>query len=377
MNEPFTPEQIEVYLSAQGWAELERGRAASLWKDAGTDTSVVVPQILDAPDYMKRVGILIDTLSAQEKSDRESLLTDIGLVYFDVVPFSVEPAESFSGSVPLQAGVDFYNAVRRNVVSAAAATIRRASSYGRAIPKAAPSHAKKVHLGQTERGSYVVPVLSRASFGPVEVPKVPSDRLDLDVEESLFDRRVLVTLARSLETVHEIVVSSSKEPTANTLFDAVREGVSRDLCLGILQSISSDDVGSMRVRFQWSVASPAPARTPDVEFPKESHAAISRLADRLEKLDPPSEQVLYGAITRLTHEPGEPEGRVGMQTMIGRKQRTIWMTLDQEQYRIARECHDQRMVIVRGKLHRARGGGLELETSYIGPDQSLFSDELT
>ncbi len=122
-------------------------------------------------------------------------------------------------------------------------------------------------------------------------------------------------------------------------------------------------------------AVPAPeGLVKEVSFPKESAAVIERIAEELRTTPREREDILYGLITDLHWDPDEDERgrRVGMETVIERRRRTVWFNLDEASYERALRYHPLRQrVVVRGVLRTVSGQQPTIQVSYFGPDPAL------
>jgi hypothetical protein len=196
------------------------------------------------------------------------------------------------------------------------------------------------------------------------------------VEESLFDRRVLTTFAGALGVLEEITTSDHEARRAE-ITDAVSSGVSRELCLNLAKALDVQEISGIDIGFEWAPATVQPRDVPArVSFSDESAKVLHSLAESLKILDQPREDVIYGMVTDLRHRSNDPEGRVGVEAMIGRRPRTVWMNLTPDQYEVARRCHERTKVMVRGRLSAPAGGKAEMQVQYFGPDSALFDERL-
>ena len=112
------------------------------------------------------------------------------------------------------------------------------AQFGRSLPGKARQHSQVVRLGQTRR------LVHRSHHRVGLTTGWPNQRrldhhLDVKVEQSLFDRRVMSTFAHAMGTLEEIAVKRGKEPTGAELSDAVGDGVSRELCIGVIKALKS------------------------------------------------------------------------------------------------------------------------------------------
>lgn len=369
------PDDIGAYLALNGWQRVEGGRAASIWSNRSLrdadGSQLLMPHLREASDYADRVALLLDQVAIVKRESVDKVRQDAALVHFDVAPIRASDESAIDDSIPLQAGLELMTAARKMIVAAAGATERRASHFGRSLSGRAREHSQVVRLGQTRRGSYIVPIISRARFS-LE-PERHEEHLDVGVEESLFERRVMSTFATALGTLEEIAVTSGRSVKGSELSDAVSVGVSRELCMGVLRALKSASISDLQIAFNWAPASVPPRHAPtEVQFPDAAIDELVDVAERLRTLDVPRSDVLYGLVTELRHRPNDPSPRVGVEALVGRRVRIVYMDVTPEQYEVAQWCHERYKVMVRGKLRAPTGDRAEMtEVEYFGQDQAL------
>lgn len=367
------PEEVRSYLHSRGWVTVAQSSLAQIWKDGTSgEWEVLVPLHAQAADFDKRLRILLSDLVNAEQRDRKSIETDIASIFLDVTNLRAAHANRIDDSIPLQAGYELFTSAQRFVVASAAATIRRQGHF-RNMPMRAREHAKNVRLGQTKRGSYIVPILTQAR-APELVYEANQEHIDIEVEETLFDRRVTATMSRALDTLSELI-SGERAPTASEINDAIGEGVSRELCRAVESVIKSEAVEQLDVSFNWSkVASPPAGSVPCVTFEHGAGEVVSMVSEYLLNAPQATEHVIFGIITELKRRPGESTGKVGLETLIGARRKIVWMDLSDDAYHLAVRCHDRGIpVSARGILSNAPGRIAVLDVTDFGPDASLFS----
>lgn len=377
-SEPdFGPEEIRSYLKVTGWTPVSGGTVAELWSLPGPSEEVVlVPMKPGAPDFAKRTQILLADLARIESQDTRTVYDAVATVFNDVTDLKASHPSLSDGSIPLEAGYELFISAKRLRVASAAATIRRQGHF-RNFPTRAREQAREVRLGQTRRGSYIVPIISQAR-SPEDVYFPGQEYIEVGVEETLFDRRVTATMSRALGVLEDMA-STEREPTPSEITDSIGEGVSYELCQALSKVVSTDSVGSLNVSFNWSrVASPPPGTPPQVEFNQAAIDIVDRVSAQLKTRIYTSQHLIYGIVTDLSRHPDDETGRVGVQTLIKRRSRTVWMDLPDSAYHTAVRCHDDGIPVrVQGRLTSPPGGHATMEVDDFGPDPSLGSDQMT
>ncbi|MFE2846190.1 hypothetical protein ACFXKS_22000 [Streptomyces scopuliridis] len=370
----FGPEEIRSYLKVTGWAPVSGGDVAELWSLPGpADEVVLVPMKPGAPDFAKRARILVQDLARVEFAEIQTVHDAIATVYNDVTDLRASHPSMSDGSIPLQSGYELFVSAKRLRVASAAATIRRQGHF-RNFPTRARDQARDVRLGQTRRGSYIVPIISQAR-SPEDVYSPGQDHIDVQIEETLFDRRVTATMSRALGVLEDMA-GAGHEPTPSEINDSIGEGVSYELCQALAKVVNTESVNSLDVAFNWSrVAAPPPGTPAHVEFNRDAIEIVDLVSEQLKTKIYTREHLIYGVVTDLSRHPDDDTGRVGVQTLIQRRSRTVWMDLPDREYHTAVHCHDAGIPVrVRGTLTSPPGGIARMKVTDFGPDPSLGAD---
>ncbi|MFJ9213502.1 hypothetical protein [Streptomyces sp. NPDC102264] len=367
----FGPNEMRNYLKVTGWTPVSGGDVAELWSLPGpADEVVLVPMKAGAPDFGKRTQILLADLARIEARDLTAVHDAVATVFNDVTDLRASHPSMSDGSIPLEAGYELFISAKRLRVASAAATIRRQGHF-RNFPTRAREQAREVRLGQTRRGSYIVPIISQAR-SPEDVYSPGQEYIEVGVEETLFDRRVTATMSRALGILEDMA-NAEREPTPSEISDSIGEGVSYELCTALSKVVNTDSVGSLDVSFNWSrVTAPPPGTPPRVEFNQAAIDIVDRVSAQLKTRVYTSRHLIYGIVTDLSRHPEDETGRVGVQTLIKRRSRTVWMDLLDSDYHTAIQCHDAGVPVrVQGVLTSPPGGQARMQVDDFGPDPSL------
>ncbi|MGW0632157.1 hypothetical protein [Streptomyces sp. NPDC002758] len=373
--------ELESYLHQTGWQRALSGPFAEVWKVSGNDQmTVFVPKDSQAPDFTRSLQILTNELAKKESRPQVDISLDISRQFLDVTDLRAEDDEISEGTIPLTAGIGLFNSAHRMMVSAAAATLHRQGYYGNSMPRAAHRHARRMRLGQTRPGSYIVPVISSARFGALVDERSGVPRLEAAADESYFERRMLTTLSRALETLSEMTVIRDRAPSKSDVLSAVDEGVSSELCSAVLDVVGKGGVDVFDVTFNWALSSPPPRDlSGKVAFTGESAELIQRVEEELKETDAPAERVLYGVIRRLSLKKNETTGHVALEAVLDGKPRIVSFELPLDVYsRAARYHGERRPVVVRGILDATPGRRATMVVNAFDADRSVATfDDLS
>ena len=367
------------YLTRAAWRPVLQGPLAEIWEpQAGDSLRLMVPKVESAPDYSAMMKNLTAELARYEGRSPDKVWRDIARQFLDITKLRAASEDLIDGTIPLQAGIALVESAKRLVTASAASTLMRQGNFGRNMPKRAISHAKHVRLGHTIQGSYILPIITE-----VRVPDVYSidegmdvePMLDLGVEEARFDRRVNTTMAHALTVLKEISVTRDRSPSISDVHDAVAEGVSRELCEAVSQVLTTGQVDSYDIDFEWAPAVMPPRLLVErVEFPRDAVFVVDEIANTLKRVERVEEQVIFGIITNCAAPIGEGSGRVTIQAAIGGRARTVRFDLDWQSFSLAsRFMTERRPVAVRGVLHMPTGRQATMDVSGFGPDPSTMT----
>lgn len=355
------PEDVASWLSGHDWQRVTQtlGRP-TLWV-SGQD-ELLQPTLVAANDYDLRMSELFRKLSMWSERPADALAEEMIHEGSDISEWRAHGAHGRDYSVPLEDGLNLVQSVRNVFVAAANATVQRRGYFGLSGLKVAREHARVVRMGQTRRGSYIVPIISRVP-GAVTQPDDGQSAFDIDVSAQPFERRVMAQLAEALATVEELAVKATQEPTQKQLNESIGVGVSYELCAAISHVLAAESFGDVDVSFTWARRA---ARHPDVskiELPKQARGVINRMAETLRGSDVIAEQVVTGLVWQIKRDPVDDDGTVKMRAPIGTRLKTLTMTLTLEQTHEAAIAFDEKKpVYARGQLVRGQGRAWHFES---------------
>lgn len=354
------PEEVASWLSGRDWRRVtESAGHAALWCSGPNE--VLQPRIIEASDYALRMSDLLTSLAVWSGSTPDAVAQEMVTQGSDVAEWRAVGLHERAISLPLEDGLTLIQSVRNALVAAANSTMQRRAYFGHSTLKIARLHARSVHMGQTRRGSYIVPIISRIP-GALE-PVSDVDRLSLEVRAQPFERRVMAQLAESLAAIREMAVDSSQEPTQRQLNDSVAQGVSHELCAAVAGALEAEAVSELDVSFSWAERIGGHPGVRSLTLPKQAGPVIGRMAEKLRGSDVVGEQALVGLVRSHRREPDEDDGWVYLRATIGDKLKTVGLPVTSEQLHEALMAADEkRPVHVRGRLSRAVGGAWRFDS---------------
>ena len=336
-----TPVALSAYARAHGWAKTGTfGDHADIY-GADDRSEILIPRTSDLGDYASVVTRLLEIFSEDAGVSQVRVHHDLTTADRDVIRVRAEGDGSeiaVADRVALLEGA-------RDLVFAAACSVERPQALHRAgANREAARYLRRVCLGHTEPGGFVVTLVT---------PAASSVRLDPDwPAEEPFARKVSKRLLRSL-LVTRRAVEATAAGGAGAFADLVEAGVSADLCeaiAGLTEAFDSVDIG-----VSWALTSPAAEPAGSARFAA-ADSAIVREAARSYRAGAPEEVSLVGFVSRLGNDETEREREVTLRARepdAPGQRRTVTAVLGERDYERAIEAHRGKLaVIARGDLQR-------------------------
>jgi hypothetical protein len=340
------PTSIEVYLLAHEWEPKTRNRLFSTWRrfdDAESNDFLFVPLTSAPADYEDRLRELVFGLAAAEARDVDEVVVNLRYATADLIRISLVSPRVGLGELPIEDGRKLFDGARDLMLYAACAAVKPRTSFGTNPPAAAKDYMEGVRLGQTERGSYVVTVISNVA-PPEQQSLMRDEQVQMDTP---FERRVTSRLMESLNATRTAAtrVIDEHANVAETFEDAVEQGVSAQLC-GAIYKMAEEQVGAnVEVRMNWAASRPLQATRvpPKVDFPPAVLPVLSEAYGALRQHGPFDDVVVEGFVTRLNR--GKDEEAIGSVVIDGYargESRKVHVELPESEYHIAVRAHDTR-----------------------------------
>lgn len=276
-------------------------------------SELLLPTSPQVRDFVRRMAELVDDLAEAERRMSSDVLTDLSLAPFDVIKVRSPDADKY-GSVRLSTGIDLHEEARNIVLaaaSAAASPVPRKSWRGRR-PEEVDAYLENVRLGQTQRGSFVLTMLSPWDFSP-------GSTLPLDLGEPNFGRRVTRSLARALTATKNALLRSVTEGVS-PMVEAYREGVSANL-YNALAKIAREGDG-VDLSLDWSPTQPEPEAI-KISLNREDAVILSEAARVLASEEPEPGATLIGSVAVIAEAPERFNGEATLVTLIDGKPRKV------------------------------------------------------
>lgn len=335
------PLELLSYLRTSGWEQRQWvPEKFSVWTrrtDLG-EFEVTLP-LVRFRDYSIRLGQLLSVLEVVEQRSQLEIISDLSTATSDVVRVSSDYPDAGQGSIPIEDAVLFVQKSRDMMLSAACAAIEPRKYYPPRKFGQAMDYLKGVRMGQTERGSYVLTIVS-----PV-TPAFPQDRRDV---EEPYERQVTRVLASAVASVHHAADRAIATDTLDPFREAVGNGVSANLCEALvgMSGVTGESRG-VGLRFLWSRSRPIRDGVPErTILPADTMPVIQEAGRVLREEAPVEDFELQGVIIALDRPAGAPIGTVTVLGFVQERPRRIRMELGEPDYAVAARAHADRAPII-------------------------------
>jgi hypothetical protein len=328
------------YLDSTGWSrsqEASLSRYAEAWTyGSAREAEIVLPVDHTVNDYVARIREAMDTLAAIEERPASEIFNAVRLGSHDVirVPLGTDGADY---GIPLEEGVPVIEYAMEMMTAAACAAAHPRPYFRGNRPKEATEYLRGVRLGHTERGSYVLTILS---FIPGE-PQMQLLETQPQAREP-FARRATTTLSGALATLQKTAETSMIRGDLDDFRGAANHGVSANLCDAIAGISGEENGRSVTVDIAWAVTRPRPEVPSAVEVSKSLMPVIRSGSTLLKQSAPMDISEIEGVVFRLERdEQTSMTGEINIKALIDGKDRKVSVELNPEDYHKALEAHDR------------------------------------
>jgi hypothetical protein len=342
------PLEVAAYLRSRGWISRDAAAGrATVWTQtvAEEEYEVLLPLDSSIRDFALRMGDVLRVLAAMERRSQEEIYADLLTTTADVLRIRIDAADMQDGTLPIETHARIAQKTRDLLLASACAATEARPVWHTRKPGLAVEEVRKVRVGQTERGSYVVTVIIRVS------PELHMAEGRLFETEIPFERRMTQTLASALFSLERAADAAALSGEFAAFDEAVSRGVSANLCDAVAGLWGEDDrFRNLEFTFSWS-----PARPPEadmvrrVRFTADRIPIIREAGRLLRERAPVPDFELVGAVVKLERAEGSPTGKVTVARYGDEGPRRVTLQLGDPMYHTAILAHDE------GRTLRASG----------------------
>jgi hypothetical protein len=336
------PLEVAGYLRAHGWhEEVELHGKASLWLRE-PDEELTLPARRDLGDYELRMEEVVQTLvSVEDRAERE-IIRDLQTVTSDLIRVRVQAGTTKYGTIPMDAAVALTAGSRDLLLAAACAAINRRPVYANRKPNQALAYLDSVQMGQTERGSYILTILSPV---PPELRMVQESFFPREPEDP-YERKVTRTLMAALQALGSAARRAMSHGDLLPFQEAVSAGISANLCDAVVALSDANAGEGLDVQMAWSPTRPIGPGVPErVTLSRDAIPLIREAARAFRDTSLVEDVELEGVVTVLDRGVNAREGEVTITGNVEGQVRRVLVRLGEPTYSEAVKAHEGRQVV--------------------------------
>lgn len=342
----LTPRSLSAYLAVSGWHVQDQNEIAEVWTPsvdiAQGFEQILLPTALDLRDYPTRFNETLRALCNIHDWDIFQLANAVVSIRSDVMHLRANQSVRLD-SIPLKQAHELIEGTVKLLTAAAKSTLAPKASHNKGQTKAVTDFINDdVRMGHTQRGSFVITVLTQLDEVDVipnadaEIPTLTDPQAVTDVEKSdtivsdktasdvviaPFQRRVMSTVARAM---NEVSLLSENKSNGN-YETAIESGVSAEFCDSLAKMTNFEGLKSLDMSIKWAPAEPqGQPDVSDIVLNRDQIPNLRSIVENLKSRDTPTTQSLYGKVVKLELDDTDPHPDAAIATVrgvIGRNQR--------------------------------------------------------
>ena len=286
-------------------------------------------------DYALRMGDLLAVLAAAEERSQSQVYRDLLTVTADVIRIRIAGPDLADGSLPIEEHAQIAQKARDLVLAAACAATAPRPVWPTRKPIQAMEHVRRVRVGQSERGSYIMNVISRVP------PLLHAQNGQLFETDEPFERQATQMLARSLHALDQAAQQAAVTQEMEAFDEAVNHGVNANLCDAVVGLWGGDEARhDLEFAFSWSPTRPVdPDAIKRVAISSDRVPVIREASKQMRERSPLEDFELTGPVVKLERTDGSAMGRVTLMGIIDDRQVRVALDLAGEHYQLAVDAH--------------------------------------
>ena len=339
-----SPLALSAYARSTGWSKTEEYGEYSDVYQGHQLPEIIVPRTQRLGDYAQVVARLITIFAQAAEVEEAQLYNDLVVADRDVFRVRADNGNS-DGTIDLGHGVALINGARELVFAAACSLRNPRPVYGTRDNRDAIEFLRRMRLGQTETGSFVVTILC-----PVVPPEVQLTLLGMETDNDPAERRTTRRLAQAMSAAR-MATSQTMSGQTGVFLEVVSEGVSANLCEALVKVI--EPVASVELSITWARTRPRSTPRSVSRFAEDDALILREAARSFRNLEARFDERLFGSIQSLRRDDSETDGTVTLQASVDGRVQLVTAVLSESDYNRAILAHREGSpVIVEGDLSK-------------------------
>ncbi|WEV66908.1 hypothetical protein OZX72_06525 [Bifidobacterium sp. ESL0769] len=350
-------DRLNAYLKEKNWNPVRNGDFGTLWQK--NESLVGIPSKLETASY-EYEGIL-QRIAKGDGIPTSKLNTALSLSVssYDEIRFRAISSDESGATISLDEAQALANLATKSLKYVGVTANKKKADIHGSYPKSVREELTDVRVGQTEHGSYIIPV-----FVELRTPKLDTDEEELlEKLETGMDfvepdnRKMTRTLNSALAILYD-TVQHSTEPNSNQLTDMVYAGVSTQLIQSTVNFLSTPERPDIDIEFKWSESYSAPKNAKSVSFESSSEVInfLDHTRQALKSWRHPTSNNISGILVGMMFPEGDLTGDIFIQCDYNGRSSIVRVKVDADQRNIAlRWMKDRVTVVAHGKIESRSG----------------------
>jgi len=341
------PLTLNRYLRAHGWEKYGSYRnAGDIYQLDGKQ--ILTPLSADLIDYADVIYNAVVALASVEERSELQIFNDLKEAEADVIRFRI-PEAGENNTLPITQAKQVVEQSYNLLMAAACAADRPQAVYRAGSNKEASEYIDSVEMGQTERGSFILTLLSKVS------PSLESQSDLFGQDSDPFSRKVTRKLVQGLSSVRTAIGEVNSGASVIAFEQRIGEGVSANLC----EAVSHLAQYNTDIALNWAIVRPVaqPNEIYKVSFREADKDVLQEASFLLRQREPRFDEALTGMVVKLESQNAEEWGKVTFKFVIDGKLNSVSAECASSLYRQLLEAHKaHKEVRLEGDLE-SRGNG--------------------
>jgi hypothetical protein len=287
-----------------------------------------------------------------------NIIDDINNIGSDFVKIRVNDFYTEEGTLPLNKMQLFLDSVIEIFKATANSTIEKKKHFTNMPQNAKKFLEKNIRFGQTERGSFVVTIITDFKKESSENSE-PEDVEKLDIFEKVtipYEREVLLNLAKNIQASKEVAKEFIEVKNEKVIFDSVDKGLSSNFFSGLNELSEKVSAETIEFSFSWSPLVPnIPDAPKKVELEPTYKDIYKEAADLLKEDKKESELIsIEGFVYGMIRPEEKEEGEVFVKDKYTKKNIHLYLDDKLNEYNQAVQAHqDKNFISCEGELTKS------------------------
>lgn len=313
------PSHARNYAIINGWLRVDGISDIDVYRHPSNDKEIIIPRNTDTLDYANRMAEVIHAFADSQNRKLFEIINDLKVASpSDILRIRMDSRNTKAGIISIENCIRLYNNVKKAIL-AVACTIEDPEIYYARTNLAEPQRfIKSCLVGQSEIGSYVVPIICPL-FDIRSKPQTGINYYTDDINlDELYTRKITTRMMKSIDQITRNIDAGDIDRLKNPRLEDGDVPIRYNLYQAIMDMEPTDKDTDVHISATWGLNEPTDA--PKTVVLRRSH--FSTIRDHADALAPYEEDTMkdyIGTIFSLTRDSKgdtEMEGAMGFNFLL-------------------------------------------------------------